>query len=130
MKTFICEHKKLNAVVGAAVIIVTWLSSDSIEGYFDASFDVARGHYELKTYGLPADWAFDYYHLLRERYGIKVNIAGCTISSSIASYSDAYNALAMTLAVHKFGHDIFIESADEARKTWEQKRVDGTKSNE
>ena len=128
MKAFIRNHKKLAAVIVAALLLVGWWLSASARGYFVARFDVARGHYEVQSFGLPAAWRPDYARLLRERYGIEHRtVAGCVVSESLVSYVSAYNGVTKAAAERKFGRDVFAECAADARKAWEARSAAGTK---
>ncbi|EEF59911.1 hypothetical protein [Pedosphaera parvula] len=129
MKTFVRNHKNLAAVVGVVAFMVAWWLSASARGYLVARFDVARGHYEVQGFGLPAKWRPDYARLLRERYGIEHHtVAGCVVSDSLVSYVGAYNSVTKTAAQRKFGRDVFAECAVDARKAWEERKVAGTKA--
>jgi hypothetical protein len=96
-----------------------WESSAGTRGQLLARFDIARGHYEILSYGLPVSWRPDYMRLLRERYGIEDRvIAGCIVTNSLVAYADGYNAVSITAANRKFGRDIFRESIIEAANNW------------
>jgi hypothetical protein len=128
MRTFIRNHKKLAAVIGIVLFFIAWWLSASVRGYVVARFDVARGHYEVQSFGLPARWSPDYARLLRERYGIEHRtVAGCVVSESLVSYVSAYNSVTKAAAEHKFGRDVFAECAADARKAWEERNVAATK---
>ncbi|MFA6564620.1 MAG: hypothetical protein WCV00_22130 [Verrucomicrobiia bacterium] len=128
MKAFIRSHKKLTAAIGVAVFLPVWWLSAPVRGYIVARFDVARGHYEVQTCGLPAKWRPDYARLLRERYDIKLrSVASCIVSHSLGSYVRGYNAASIPAAKHKFGHDVFAECEADARKAWTEKKNAGTK---
>lgn len=84
-----------------------------------ARFDIARGHYSVLSYGLAASWVPEYRTLLHDRYGIShKTIAGCTISYPRMAYADAYNRVSVPAANQRFGHDVFKECSDGARKRW------------
>ena len=63
------NHKQLTAGIAVVVLIIAWCLSAPARGTLAARFDVARGHYEVHSFGLPAKWRPDYARLLRERYG-------------------------------------------------------------
>jgi hypothetical protein len=55
------------------------------------------------------------------RYDIEFRpVAGCIVSQSLVSYVGAYDDVSSAAAIHKFGHDVFKESAAEARTNWER----------
>jgi hypothetical protein len=86
-----------------------------IRGQLVAHFDVARGHYEILTLGLPAPWRSEFARILRDRYGIEQRVvAGCMVTPSLLAYTEGYNQVSMTAANLKFGRDVFKESADDA----------------
>jgi hypothetical protein len=106
-------------MVLVALLGVWWVSAP-VRGQLTARFDVGRGHYRVLTFGLPPSWHPEYARLLRERYGIEVKtVAGCVVSQALISYVDSYDEVSTAAAIRKFGHDIFKESAEEARKNWE-----------
>jgi hypothetical protein len=121
MKGFISKHKKLTVAIGlVTLLVVLWLSA-SIRGRLVAHFDVVRGHYKVLSYGLPVSWRPEYVRLLRERYGIEHRaVAGCVVSESLVSYVHGYNAVSTAAVNRKFGHDVFEECAEDARKNWER----------
>jgi len=128
MKAFIRNHKQLTIVIGMVAILVAWLPIAYLRGYLVAKFDVAHGHFEVQSFGLPARWRPDYARLLRDRYGIEHRtVAGCVVSGSLLSYVSAYNSVSKAAARRKFGHDVFAECVADARKAHEESKMSGTK---
>ena len=85
-----------------------WESSAGIRGQLLARLDVARGHYEILSFGLPVSWRPEYVRLLRERYGIEDRvIAGCVVTESLVAYADGYNTVSISAANRKFGRNVF-----------------------
>jgi len=122
MKNLVSKHKKLTVAIAVAVLVVVWWLPASICGSLVAHFDVARGHYEVQGYGLPASWRPEYARLLRGRYGIEhCTVAGCVVTESLVSYVSAYNGVVRAAAKRKFGRDVFAECAADARKTCEDR---------
>ena len=123
MRRFIRNHGKLTAFLILACSLagmVGWDLSASIRGQLVARFDVGRGHYEVLMVGLPVEWRPEYVRLLRERHGIEDRVvAGCIVSRSLSAYVEGYNGVSMRAANHKFGHDVFRESAVDASRHWE-----------
>jgi len=119
---FIRAHKTLSATSIAIIALLTiWTASPVLRGSVTARIDVARGHYEIETFGLPVPWRPQYAQLLHDRYGVEINpVAGCVVSQSLLSYSHAYNSVVADAVRHKFAHDIFAECAADARKAYEQ----------
>jgi hypothetical protein len=72
-------------------------------------------------YGLPIPWRTEYARLLRQRYGIEFRtVALCLVSKSLVGYFDSYYGVSSEAENGKFGHDVFKECAEEARKNWER----------
>ena len=125
MKDFVRNHRKLATIIGVVIVVVAaWILSDAtafIRGESLARFDVARGRYLELGYGLPAPWVPEYARLLRERYGVEHRaVAGCLVSKSLISFVRAYNSVSTAAAKRRFGHDIFQESCNDAKRSWEQ----------
>jgi len=120
--TFLRAHKLLSATsISIIAIAITWSYSASLRGSVAARIDVARGHYEVHSFGLPARWRPQYAQLLHDRYGIELRIvAGCVVTQSEVDYTAAYNAVAYDAAIRHFGHNIFSECATDARKAYEK----------
>jgi hypothetical protein len=82
--------------------------------------DGVRGHQEVKVFGLPPSWAWEYARLVRERYGVEINpVAGCVVTQDLVWYVDGYNAVARPGIVARHGKDIFAECAEEAQAEWD-----------
>jgi hypothetical protein len=121
----------LVAVFASIVLLATaWSASASARGRLVAHFDIAPGHYELQGYGLPVPWRTEYAGLLQSRYGVNFRIAAlCIVSRSLVSYVDSYDEVSMRAVNRKFGHDVFKECAEEARKNWERTHPMQSRSN-
>lgn len=125
MQDFVRNHKKLVAVAALAgslmLATVLWIGSASTRGRMVALLDTRRGYYGVLGYGLPSPWRAEYAHLLRERYGIQFRtVAFCTVSRPIVAYADGYNDVSIAAANRKFGHDVFEECAEDARRSWKR----------
>lgn len=121
MKNFIRGHKLFTSLMLAIAAVIAcaiaWDTSASVRGRFQARYDIKRGHYNVLGYGLPSRSRPEYVRLLHERYGIEFHaVAGCIVSQSLISYVDGYNSVSEAAAKRKFGHDVFEESAEEARR--------------
>jgi len=124
-KDYLRSRRKLTTAVTIVVALVAcsmlWTWTAVIRGRLAAHLDIARGHYELLGYGLPPPWRPEYARLLHERYDIGFRpVAGCIVSQSLVSYVGAYDDVSSADAIHKFGHDVFKESAAEARTNGER----------
>jgi len=122
MKTFLRNHQRLAAVVGLAAMLLAmvgaWSAAARVRGRMAARSDLRRGHCRILTYGLPPSWLPEYARLLKERYGVELHpVAGCIVSRTLASYVDSYDAVSAAAANRKFGHDVFKECTEDARKS-------------
>lgn len=126
MRTFSKNQKKIVFVGMAALLlgaIPLWSVTASTRGRLAAHFDLSRGQFIFQSYGLNLSGR-EYSNLLKERYGISTHVlALCIVSETVISYADSYNEISTAAANRKFGHDVFKECRDEARKTWEQQRA-------
>jgi hypothetical protein len=113
----------------------TWFASAAVvfAGYFllqpspysrgveEAYADHERGHYEIKSYGYPAPWLWEYRRVLQERYGVKLNrVADCVVTERLVSYVGGYNEVSTRLLNEKYGRDIFKECMEFAEKKYEE----------
>jgi len=115
MGTFMRRHRWLSAILILLAGPIGWWVSGGIRGQLVAHFDVARGRYEILTFGLPAPWRSEFARILRDRYGIEQRVvAGCMVTPSLVAYTEGYNQVSMTAANLKFGRNVFKESADDA----------------
>ena len=127
MNTFLAKHKRLFAVTGLVVLLPvllqTWWLAAGTRGRLHARFDIWRGHYAIHAYGLRLSGR-EYARILKDRYGIETHVdALCIVSESQISYADSYNKLSTAAANRKFGHDVFEECSEEARRDWESHRA-------
>jgi hypothetical protein len=121
MRGFARSYKQLTAVIAFFALLVALAEAWSImaptRGRRAAQFDVERGHYRILSYGLPPSWLPEYARLLKERYDVDLYpVAGCIVSKDLVSYVDAYDEISASAVNHKFGRNVFEESAEEARK--------------
>jgi hypothetical protein len=108
-------------IAALIVLAIAWLLAAWPFGAVMAHIDHLRGHDEIKTYGLPAQWRDGYAALLRERYGVELNpVAGCAPPVSLMQYVDGYNRVSESYLKQKHGKDILIECAQEARAIYEK----------
>jgi hypothetical protein len=115
MGAFICRHRWLSASLMLVAGSIGWWLSGVTRGQLVAHFDVARGHYEILSLGLPVPWRSEFARILRERYGIENRVvAGCIVSPTLLAYTEGYNRVSMAAANRKFGHDVFKESVADA----------------
>jgi hypothetical protein len=132
MNAFLIKHKRLFAVIGLAlflpVFLQTWWLTAGTRGQMRARFDLWRGHYAIHTYGLILP-SREYARILKDRYGIETHIdALCIVSESQISYADSYNKLSTAAANRKFGHNVFKECYEDARREWEVRSAKSPKS--
>jgi hypothetical protein len=127
MRNFVRKHKILTAATGVVAGLILWSVLSSVtasdRGQLVAHYDISRGHYEVLGYGLPVPWRPEYARLLHERYGVKFRtVALCIVSTTLVAYVDSYNRVSAEAVNRRFGHDVFKECSEEARKRWEQAR--------
>jgi hypothetical protein len=60
MGAFIRRHRWLSASLMLVAGSIGWWVSGGIRGQLVAYFDVARGHYEILSLGLPAPWRSEF----------------------------------------------------------------------
>lgn len=116
---------KLRTLLASMGLLIVWWIAwpwpfAAARGQLAARLDLRMGNYTLVVYGLPPPWGRDYYDLLSQRYGIRVQrVADCIVSQSLVAYANEYDKLSSAAAIRKHGRDIFRECAEEARKKWE-----------
>jgi hypothetical protein len=130
VRAFVSNHKKVIAVIGFVALLIAlveaWLVSAPMRGRITARFDVWRGHYEVRVYGLPPVWRSEYARLLKNQYGIETHtVAFCIVSETLRSYADSYDDVSSAAANRKFGRDVFKECTEAARESWERQRARG-----
>jgi hypothetical protein len=125
MRNFVRRHKILTGSIAvlAGLILwsVIWSVTASARGELVARYDISRGYYEVQGYGLPDPWRPEYARLLQARYGVKFRtVALCIVSRTLVAYADSYDTVSIAAINRKFGHDVFEECWQEARRNWEQ----------
>jgi hypothetical protein len=119
-RQWLTRRRRIVAAVALLVLAIGWWFSAYPRGMIAAWADGARGHNEVKVFGLPPPWVREYARLVRERYGVEVNaVAGCVVSPDLVWYVDGYNSVSEPRIRARHGKDIFAECADEARAAWE-----------
>jgi len=132
MKSLLRQSRVLIAAVMLPLLALaiwavasTWTVTAPLRGRYMAKFDLARGHYEVKTYGLASGWSPHHAALLWERYRIeKRAVAGCVVDDALEGYVKAYDAVVKAEMDRRFKHDVFAECANEA----EQAYIAGTRA--
>jgi hypothetical protein len=119
---FLRGHPRLSIALPLACLLAefgVWDLSSGYRGQLVAHIDLARGHYKTLFFGLPTSSRPEYIRLLRERYGIELQVvAGCVVSQSLFAYAMGYNTVSMNAANRKFGRDVFRETAIAAGRNW------------
>lgn len=112
------RRKGARIAAGLGVVaIVGWFLLPRVLGLGLAMVDHARGRAALKRYGEPMIGADTFHRLMRERYEVSVDEAGCNISSSTIRYIEAYNWYADLRLRSRFGRDVWAECQREAAST-------------
>jgi hypothetical protein len=107
------------AAAFCVVFFLLWPLTAYPRAMLGAYLDHACGHYEVKTYGYPAPWRWEYGLLLKQKYGVELNaIAGCCVTEELERYVSGYNAASRSLLRARYGKDIFAECADVAERRW------------
>lgn len=120
-RRWVTRRRLIVTAVTLLALAVGWWFSAYPRGMIGAWADHASGHYEIKTYGYPAPWAWEYRRLVKERYGVEINAeAGCVVTQDLVWYVDGYNSVSRPRIVARHGKDIFAECTTEARLTYEQ----------
>ena len=127
MRSIWHKHRRLLVAILSlillAVMLEAWWLTAGARGTLLARFDLWRGHYAIHTYGLNLSGR-EFARMLRERYGIETHVDGfCLVSESEREFADSYNKLGTAAANQKFGHDVFKECSEEARREWEARRA-------
>jgi hypothetical protein len=114
----LCSRRAWVAALCCGVAaIVLWFVAAYPRGAVAAYLEHTRGHREVKTFGYPPPERREYARLLRERYGVEVNVvAGCVVTEELVQYVKGYNAVSKWLLKEEFGRDIFAECWEEARR--------------
>lgn len=84
-------------------------------GHIHAYIDVARGHYELKTYGPINGDLEEFSEIAAEEYGIEVVTHGCIISTEGIEHTRGYNDVSVAAIERKYGAGV-IDSIRERAK--------------
>jgi hypothetical protein len=121
MKLFVRNRKNLIAVIVSNVVLVAlveaWSVAAPMRGRMAARYDVGHGHYEILDYGLRPGWRSECARLLKEQYGIEMRtVALCIVPETLRLYVDSYDEVSAAAAHRKFGHDVFNECAEAARR--------------
>ncbi len=91
-------------------------------GQLDARRDLSNGVMIVKTVGLPPPSREDFEHLLKERCNVQLQpIAGCLVSSELATYMQGYNEISAAEIKRKFGTNIFERLDAEAEARWHKR---------
>jgi len=99
----------------ALFLFILWFAAAYPRGFVEAKFDVARGHYYVKTAGYPARWRHLAQEKLRDRYGIELRAeAGCETTPWLEWYMDGYNRVSERAIRDKFGN-VVDQCFEEAR---------------
>lgn len=121
MKAWFKRLTLARLILALIVLAIAWVLAAWPLGAVMAHVDHLRGHDEVKTFGLPAEWSDDYAALLRDRYGVELSaVAGCTPSLSFMQYVDGYNRVSESYFKQKYGKDILEECAEEAQVNHEK----------
>ena len=97
-------------------------SAATERGKADALRDVSNGVLRLPMYGLPAQWASDYFRIFKERYNVDLYVlGGCTVSEGLTAYADAYGKVSHQAIRDRFGTNVFTRVRNEAERFYKKK---------
>jgi len=118
---FVTRRRVLVGLVAVIFAVVGWWLLAYPRGMLGASFDNARGHYEIQVFGKPPPWESELARLLQTRYGVEIkSVAACIVTDQLVNYIEGYNAVSRSRIETRLGKDVFAECAREARTTWER----------
>jgi len=119
-RRWLTRRRLVVAALALTLLAIGWWYSAYPRGMIAAWADGARGHDEVREFGLPPPWAGEYARAVRGKYGVEVNtVAGCVVTQDLVWYVGGYNSVARPRIVARHGKDIFAECAAEARSAWE-----------
>ena len=99
-------------MIAIPAAIALWLAASPARGYIVAQYDTMTGHYEVQSFGLPAEWRPIYARILKNKYGVQHRVvAGCEVTPWLVGYVRAYNQVSKEKINRKYGRDIFKECA-------------------
>jgi hypothetical protein len=116
MKDFI-RRRWLLVVIA---FLLSWYAGSYWRGMMMAVIDHTCGHYELKVWGLPMFFDDGHESLLREKYGVEMDVVGdCSVFPTTELYAKGYNSVSRPLLIQKYGKDIFAECRAVAEQQWQ-----------
>lgn len=102
--------------VGSLLLVVAGCSSGRQAGTEAARRDIAKGHLELRIYGMRAHNDRQYAQLLQDQLGVRWHaVADCTVSERVVIESDAYNAVMTKEIERRYGVGILERLEREAK---------------
>jgi hypothetical protein len=108
----------LGLLIGITTLVLGILSYPSgayYAGRFHARYDLMRGKYQVRVYGLRGGDGAPYWALLRKRYGIEEAVVGsCVVTEGVAEEARGYNEVMGAALMSRFGEDIFHPARLEA----------------
>ena len=103
-RRWLTAHRPAKLAGLALVLFLLWYVAAYPRGFVEAQIDLARGHYAVKTAGLPARYYGQAQMKLRDRYGISLEAeAGCEVTPWLEWYMDGYNGVSRRAIRDKFG---------------------------
>ena len=97
-------------ILSLIFLVVSWYGGSYWRGMTMAYIDNTCGYYEIKVWGLPIFFDGGHESLLREKYGVEMDVVGdCSVFPTTEWYADGYNLVSSSLLLKKYGKDIFAE---------------------
>ena len=125
MVSLLRVFKILGFLVAIPIVIygTLWITATP-RGLLAARFDVWRGHYEIKKYGLIRAPLPIYSRILKERYNIKCpEASSCMVTESEIAFKNAYNSVSVPAITNHFGKDVLEECKKAAEDEFQLTRT-------
>jgi hypothetical protein len=119
---FSTARGRLSLAIGVPLALAAWYFSAEPRGIFMADIDYLCGRYGVWETGPPWPWLNEEKDLLRERY--RVEVVGLMpdhptpVTLPLIWYGRGYNTVARANLQEKYGKDVLVECARDARKRW------------
>lgn len=107
-----------NLIVFLILGFVVWHVSAEPRGKLVAHVDLIFGRHKAFSFGHEKAWEGEYRLLLKQRFGIEIEVD----ESSTHQYAEGYNSVSEAEAVAKYGEDSFRLLHQEAESRWKSKK--------
>jgi hypothetical protein len=90
-------------------------------GRADAKRDLAKGILAMETSGLGGRYNKEYFHLLGQRYDIRVSELGCLVDERTLKRAEGYNEIMVAEMERRFGTNFWRQAMADAKEDYESK---------